>query len=112
MDNIEKALSISIVLMLIMLFSSFFYAFFNNMRLYFYLMKQKYNKWVTITTISGFGPGCSNPFRWFDYLFSDDDNDDAKILKYKNNVKIGLKYSLFVKVKLLPDSQPLSGLDV
>lgn len=74
---------------------AFAYAFYNNIRLYYYLKNNNYDRWRNITTIEGFGPGSSNPFRWFKYLFSNDDNNDINVVKYKDGVLVGLKYSLF-----------------
>ena len=102
MDNIAKALVASLVLMIIMFFAFFGYAFINNLRLFFYLKKERYRRWVDVTSIRGFGPGSSS-LRWLKYLFSNDDNDDERIMKYKNTVKIGLKYALVMLLGLIVD---------
>ena len=92
MDSSTQILLTSLILMILMLFSSFGYAWYHNMRLYFYLMKNNHDRWKTLTTI---GPGV-NPVRWLKYLFNTEDNHDNNIVKAKDNVKTGLKYSLFV----------------
>lgn len=69
----------------------FFKAHITNIKLYLYLKKMHYNRWVELTSLMPGWPGGSNPFRWFPYLGNELDTEDAQILKYKNSIRINLK---------------------
>jgi hypothetical protein len=101
MPAVLKPILISIAVFIIAFFLSFGFAFVNNVRLYFYLRKNKYDRWEAVTTTGSFGPGTSNPFRWFDYLFSNTDKEDNAIRSFKNGVKIGLRCAIFFVIALV-----------
>jgi hypothetical protein len=44
--------------------------------------------------IGNLGPGMSNPIRGFKYLYSNQDNEDEKILRWKDAIRIGCRYFL------------------
>lgn len=112
MHALMTAFSYSIFLFAIGLILFFLYAVVYNMKLYFYLKKEKYDRWSDLTTLGSFGPGGSNPIRWMPYLKSDLDNDDENIRRYKNNVRLGLRQSLFIFIALLVNATILAVLIV
>ncbi len=71
-----------------------FYTFFYNTKLFFYIKKTYPFRWEEVTTINRFGPGCSNPLRWFRYVFNHKETDDLVVHKLKTKVILGLKYSI------------------
>lgn len=76
---------------LILLFN-FFPAFYYSMRLYFYLLGNRRDQFKKKTSIVGsFGAGASNPFKWFPYVYSDEDFDDDKIKAMKLKIRPRLK---------------------
>jgi hypothetical protein len=107
-----KGLFISMVLFAIGMTLCSLYAFIYNMKLYFYLKKEKYDRWCELTTIGNFGPGGSNPFRGFPYIYSDQDSEDIIIRKYKDSIKLGFRQSLFILIALLVNATILAVLIV
>lgn len=91
----------SLFLIITILLSAFGYAYYHNTRLFFYLKKNNYERWRTITTIKHFGPGSSNPIRWFKYLTNTEDTEDNIILRHKDAVKIGFKISIFAIIGIV-----------
>lgn len=112
METIMKGLFVSLYLFIIGMIIFFFYAFIYNMKLSFYLKKERYNRWCELTMIGKFGPGGVNPLKGFSYIYGDQDNDDETIRKYKNNIKLGLKQSLFFLIALLVNATILAVLIV
>jgi len=52
------------------------------------LMIDKYREeWKGLTTIPGFGPGCSNPFRSLPFLFNKQDFGDKEVLRLKIKIR-------------------------
>jgi len=62
----------------------------NLHRLLRYLEKTRYERWSYIKSFGNLPTCGSNPFRAFRYIWSDLDNDDDTIVKYKNNIKISV----------------------
>lgn len=52
-----------------------------------YLKKKYMEKWKEITTILGFGPGGSNPFRWFPFIFGSEDFGDRELMDLKTKCR-------------------------
>lgn len=101
MQSILTALFIALVVFIILLFASFCYSFINNLKLIIYLKHNKYSTWQSITTIVETGSGGANPIKILKYIYSNHDDKDDVILKLKNNIKTGLKYSFFIFIALL-----------
>lgn len=59
-----------------------------------YLRKVNYTRWQHLTSVGLFGTGNSNPFRSIPYLFSDQDNSDENIRRYKLRVRRWMKIVL------------------
>ncbi len=66
-------------------------AIFGN-KLFSYLKKNNYQKWKELTTIGSIGPGFSNPIKGYRYLLNKDGIEDTNILRYKDNIKIIIRY--------------------
>lgn len=62
-------------------------AFITNMKLFSYLKKNLPERWNHLTTIGAMGPGMSNPFRWFPYLYNDEDTADPTVFRLKRRVR-------------------------
>ncbi len=58
-----------------------------------YIKNNNYLKWREITSLGGFGPGFSNPFRAWSYIFKNTKEEDEELLKLKDSARIGLRYS-------------------
>ncbi|MCB1195690.1 hypothetical protein KDK77_05855 [bacterium] len=70
-------------------------SFVNGYKFNEYLKEHYYSKWSEITSFDKFtGPGMNNPFRTIPYIYSDENNDDENILKYKDKVKVDLRWTL------------------
>lgn len=111
MDYLIKGLMVTLILLALATFSFALYSFIYNIKFYFYLKNSRYEKWRELTTIWGFGPGGSNPFKWFPYLYSNEDNDDEAILRYKDNVKFGLRHCFFIVLALIVNGLILTQLN-
>jgi hypothetical protein len=101
MDFLAMLFFLGILLFCGGLFIFFICAFVYNMGLYFYLMKNNYDRWCELTSIGNFGPGGSNPFKWFPYLYNQVDIDNKDILRYKNRVRFWLRASFFAFLGLI-----------
>lgn len=110
MDSILKALIGALFLFIFMLATSFIYAFYFNTKLYLHLKSQNYPRWRELTTIGKFGPGNSNPFKWLPYLYSSLDTEDIRVLRLKDNIRIGLRYSLLAMLAIFVTIMILSFL--
>jgi len=91
-------LAIPLFLLLLSFFVSFALVVCANiygLKLKYYLARKNSSRWREITTIGRFGPGLSNPARMLEYTYSDLDNEDETILRYKKKIKKTLKYLLF-----------------
>ena len=99
--NLIKAIFVSLLFFIVATIFFFSSAFIHNSKLYFYLKKKNHSRWCELTTIGSFSPGGSNPFKWLPYIYNEVDNRDKVIKRYKDNVKIGLKYSFFFFLALL-----------
>jgi len=95
METLVNGLLVSTIFFTAIVFLFFLYAFVYSWKLSFYLQREKYDRWSELTTIGSFGPGGSNPFKWFPYLYGDLDNDDKVIFRHKERIRYGLKYSLY-----------------
>ena len=79
-----------VVLLFVSVFRTMFYGYKLDK-----LVREKYpEKWKYITTIPGFGPGCTNGIRSARFLWGDDDFGDAEVLRLKIIVKRAWIYSL------------------
>lgn len=59
-----------------------------------YLKKNYYSRWREITSFDKVtGPGMNNPFKNIPYIYGNEDNDDEKILRYKDRIKIYLRWA-------------------
>ena len=58
-----------------------------------YLKKNDYQKWREITSLGRLGPGLSNPFRAWSYIFKNTKELDEVLLRLKESAKISLRYS-------------------
>lgn len=99
-DVILKTLLISIFLFIATFIFLSIYLVINSVRLSFYLKKKNYKRWCELTTIGNIGPGLSNPFRGFSYIYSTRDNEDENILRYKNNIRFAIKLAAFMLVAM------------
>ena len=63
--------------------------YYTQFALYSYLKKHHYKRWCEITTFGPFGPGAQNSIRGINYIFSDLEIDDFKILQYKKTLRRG-----------------------
>jgi hypothetical protein len=59
-----------------------------------YLKENDYQKWREITSIGSSGPGLSNPFRAWSYIFKNTKEIDEDLLRLKDSARISLRYSL------------------
>ncbi len=91
-SQISMILFIGVMLTLAFSIASFVY----NMKLFFHLKKNQYDRWMQLTSIGSIGPGISNPLRWFPYLYNDLDNDDPIVLHLKKRVRTFLARILSV----------------
>ena len=64
-------------------------------------MEKNYDRWCQLTTIGAFGPGGSNPFKWFPYIYNDLDTENEDIRGYKDRIRFGLKYGLILMLVVL-----------
>lgn len=101
MEFLANGLLVSTISLTAIVFLFFFYAFVYSWKVYFYLQKEKYDRWCELTTIGNFGPGGSNPFKWFPYLYSELDNEDKVIFRYKERIRFGLRYGLYSLAALI-----------
>ena len=60
---------------------SWLVTFFHLFRLLRYLKKNEYQKWKEITSIGNIGPGLSNPYRAWSYIFQNTNEDDLSLIK-------------------------------
>jgi hypothetical protein len=58
-----------------------------------HLKNYHYQKWTEITSVGRFGPGLSNPFRAWPYIFKDVDAIDEETLKLKDAARTIMRYS-------------------
>jgi len=61
-----------------------------------YIKKNHHRKWKEITSLGKFGPGLSNPFRAWPYIFNNTKETDEKLLRLKNSAKMSLRYFLIM----------------
>ena len=61
-----------------------------------YLKKYRYELWRNLTSIGHVGPGASNPFRFFKWLYGTKHIDDEKLLRLTDSLKIRLRYMFFL----------------
>lgn len=94
-------LFISLLLLGAGVFVFTFYSFFYNIKLLAYLRREKYSRWKELTSIGKFGPGLNNAFRTLPYIYSELDNEDEKIAKYKGSIRIGTRYFVLNFIALL-----------
>ncbi len=92
MHNLITVLFISVVIFIGILIISFLYVFSNGAKLSTYLKTHNYERWRYLTSIGSFGPSLSNPVRGLSYIYGQQDNNDEKILRYKDAVRSGLGY--------------------
>ncbi len=68
----------------------------KNEMLYHWLKKHNYERWRDLTTAESIfgkvGPGIVNARKGWQYLYSEVDNEDETILRYKDSIKIGIRY--------------------
>ncbi len=64
--------------------------FIYNVMLLSYLKKRRIKRWEQLTTIGSMGPGLSNLFRWFPYVYNEIDADDHVVLNYKKRIRFFL----------------------
>ncbi len=77
-------------------------AFYLSLRLYFYLLRHKQGQFKRITSLPGnIGIGLSNPFKWFPYIFNDENFDDIEIKKIKIAIRPRLKWILWTGTILI-----------
>jgi len=76
-------------------------AFIYNIKLLHYLKKNKKKRWEQLTSIGIFGPGMSNSFRWFPYLYNNIDNENYTIHFYKKRIRFFLSLAIILLCILL-----------
>ncbi len=59
-----------------------------NVKLMRYLKKHQKGQWQYLTTIGSIGPGASNPFRWFSYVFKISGENDKNVQIYKKRIRL------------------------
>ena len=64
--------------------------------LYAHLKKTNYQRWADITTLDAIwgkiGPGAVSPSRFLAYLKSGLDDEDQEVMRYKNSLRMALRY--------------------
>ncbi len=79
---------------------SFSYMLFYNAKLFIYIKKEKYDRWLDLSTIGDFGPGFSNPFKSLPYIYNELDTEDEYILRHKTKTKFGIRLCLIMIIAL------------
>ena len=74
--------------------ASWIWFMYTGLRFSKYLKRKYPEEWKKITTISGFGPGCANPFRWFPFIFGSEDFGDQTLLDLKTKCRNASLYFL------------------
>ena len=100
MHVVTLELALFVLLLLCSAMCCFFAAYIAvfGSKLLGYLRKNKYERWLELTTVCNI-PGGMNYPKIRDYIYSDVDNDDELVLKYKNIMKKALArfvYSVIV----------------
>ena len=73
---------------------SFIYVIYKDTALGRYLKKNNYKRWRQLTSIGKYGPGMVNPSRGWSYIYSKADNKNEEILRFKDEIKIGVRWLL------------------
>lgn len=76
--------------------ASLAYALVTQHRLFRYLEEFHNDRWCYLTSGPFWGSGGRNSFRGLSYIFSDQDNDDPKIVVLKAAVKRSLLYPISI----------------
>ena len=87
-----QAIVASLFMFIAMLVIAFSYVCVFNIKLSRYLKKKTYARGRERTTVGPFGPGGANLLRGLPYLYSSLDCEDEQILRYKDAIRIGLRY--------------------
>jgi hypothetical protein len=66
--------------------------FITWVRFYSFIKRTNYERWRELTTIGSFGPGAQNSWRALKYVYGDRDNDNENVLRYKDKIRIKLRY--------------------
>ncbi len=94
-----------LIILSLILAVNFIPAFLYSVRLYFYLLKNNPKQFQRKTSLFGYlGMGGSNPFKWFPYIFNDEDTEDEQIKNLKIKIRPKLKtffYMFTLTVALL-----------
>lgn len=104
MEQFMQIYFVILVVLSAVLVINFILAFLNSVRLYFYLLKNKPDQFKRKTSFfDSFGVGASNPFKWFPYIFNDEDFNDerVKILKHKIRPRLKLFAIMFFVITVL-----------
>jgi len=101
MTNISEVISIAFFAGVLSIAIVGIIAFIYNIKLLHYLKKNKKKRWDQLTTIGVFGPGMSNSFRWFPYLYNNIDNENHTIQFYKKRIRFFLSLAIILLCILL-----------
>lgn len=89
----------------------FFYGFVYDAKLDSYLFKNRHDRWCELTNIGG-AVGCSNPFKWFPYIYGNLDDEDEYIAQCKAKIRAALRHILFAVVAAFLDCLVILGLAI
>jgi len=92
--NVSIIVAVFIGVPLSILAASGMYSIIVGFKLYSYLLNNKYERWVWLTSFRSFGPGGVNPVRSIKYFFGDYDNDDETVQTIKLHSILALKISI------------------
>ncbi len=112
MDTFMKGLFVTLQLVSILMILSFLYASIKSLKLSFYLKREKYSRWSDLTSVEKYGFEIGNPFVWFKYFYSAQDNEDETILRYKTKIKLGFKIFIYLLITLIINAIILASLIV
>ena len=77
------------------------YSYIYSHKLYSYLKQNNYDRWRELTSVGRYGPGLSNPIRGFKYIYSDQDNENERVLRLKDSIKIGFRHFIIGLLSML-----------
>jgi hypothetical protein len=76
------------------------WAWINSQKLLSYLKKEEYEFWRGLTTIGNVGPGMRNSPKFFKFVYSKNFNENEKILRLKDNLKMSIRNFIVVLLSI------------
>jgi len=96
-----NALAISLLFFATIAVGAAFYGVFHGFRLLSYIKKVNYSRWAELTSIGSFGPGLHNAFRTIPYIYGNTDNEDERIARHKDSIRVGNRFFLLSVIAFL-----------